>query len=307
MDQIKDVLERRNMQEAEGKAEEAYKYRSAWDVQVQQATERSTFDLNNPNELKERPKWTDNDDIGPSSLRRFAGEDRFAADRKKMQAMQMRDWCAQATEEKEARIQQERAESMRHAAFIRQVDDIREEMHNAEREQRIQTNLTVAQRNKELADNRRRERLEEKALDRNLARQHVENIDADPMLREARDQARSMFPGRVRRDHWKGMTNSQIAAIHAENEAVRLQKIALTEQERKEEEARARATEDVVSALQERYEAERAQKVEEALKVKSELDLQRREKIERDRELNQQLNTNKVTDGFFNRFGQSCR
>merc|ERR1711871_318223 len=86
LDQIKDILEQRNMTDIEGKAEEAFRYRAAWDVQVQQATERSTFDLNNPNELKERPRWTDDDDVRPSSLRRFAGEDRNAGDRKKMQA-----------------------------------------------------------------------------------------------------------------------------------------------------------------------------------------------------------------------------
>ena len=36
------------MADIEGKAEESFRHRAAWDVQVQQATERSTFDLNNP-------------------------------------------------------------------------------------------------------------------------------------------------------------------------------------------------------------------------------------------------------------------
>ena len=54
-------------------------------------------------------------------------------------------------------------------------------------------------------------------------------------------------------------------------------------------------------------EQERALKVEEAMKVKLEQAVQKREKIERDRELRVLYNTNKVTDGFFNRFGQSCR
>ena len=295
------------MADIEGKAEESFRYRAAWDVQVQQATERSTFDLNNPNELKERPRWTDDDDVGPSSLRRFAGEDRNAGDRKKMQAAQMRDWVAQQTEAKEQRIAAEKAEDARHAAYLNQVDKIREEMHQAERVERIQSNLMVAQRNKELADIRRAERAEEAQVEREMARRHNETVDSDPMMREARDQARSVIPGRVRRDHWKGMTTSELATIQKENEAVRLERLSLAEAERREETQRARATEDIVNALQERYEAERAAKVEEALMMKAELEVQRREKVTRDRDLRKLFNTNKVTDGVFNKFGQSCR
>jgi hypothetical protein len=307
LNQIKDILEQRNMSDVESKAAESFQYRAAWDVQVQQATERATFDLNNPNELKERPKWTDEDDVGPSSLRRFAGEDTFAGDRKKMQAAQMRDWVAQQTDVKQQRRAAEQAEDDRQAAYLNQVDVIREEMHQAERAERVQVNLAVAQRNRELAAARRAERAEESALAKELGVKHNATVDADPMMREARDQARSRFPGRVRRDHWKGMTTSELAAIQAENEAVRMERLQLTEAARAEERQRARQTEDVVRALQERYEAERAQKVEEALQVKSEQAVQRREKVVRDRELRQQFNTNKVTDGFFNRFGQSCR
>ena len=62
-----------------------------------------------------------------------------------------------------------------------------------------------------------------------LLLQHNATVDSDPMLREARDQARSRFPGRVRRDHWKGMTTSELAAIQAINEAVRAEKLQLEE------------------------------------------------------------------------------
>ena len=70
---------------------------------------------------------------------------------------------------------------------------------------------------------------------------------------------------------------------------------------------RAAATDSVVDILQQRYDADRAQKVAEAMQYKLEQAVQMHEKVHRDRELNTMYNTNEVTDGFFNRFGQSCR
>jgi hypothetical protein len=59
--------------------------------------------------------------------------------------------------------------------------------------------------------------------------------------------------------------------------------------------------------LQQRYNAERAQKVAEAMQYKLDQAVQIHEKKNRDRDLNKLYNTNEVTDGFFNRFGSSCR
>lgn len=63
----------------------------------------------------------------------------------------------------------------------------------------------------------------------------------------------------------------------------------------------------MVDILQQRYNAEQAQRVAEAMQYKLDQAVQIHEKVERDRELQTLYNTNKVTDGFFNRFGQSCR
>ena len=63
----------------------------------------------------------------------------------------------------------------------------------------------------------------------------------------------------------------------------------------------------MVDILQQRYNAEQAQRVAEAMQYKLDQAVQIHEKVERDRELKTLYNTNTVTDGFFNRFGQSCR
>ena len=51
-----------------------------------------------------------------------------------------------------------------------------------------------------------------------------DKIQNDPMLCESRSQGKSVIEGRVRRDHWKGMTVSQLQAIQAENYQVILEK-----------------------------------------------------------------------------------
>jgi hypothetical protein len=217
MNDIKNILEERNMQEHEAKIEDAMKTRAVWDVQKQQYTERSTFDLNDPNELKKRPKWTDDDVIGPSSLRRFAGEDLHFGDRKKIQAAQMKDWITQLETEKLIKKQEEQKEALTHHQYLMEVEKVREEMHRIELEQKLEENYNYAQQNIQLAAMRTAEKEQEVLARKKLDEIHNKTIENNPMLREARDQAKSVVPGRVRRDHWKGMTVSQIQAIQAQN------------------------------------------------------------------------------------------
>ena len=217
MKDIKHILEKRNVQEEQAKIEESLKTRNVWDVQRQQFTERSTFDLNDPNELKKRPKWSDDDVVGPASMRRFAGEDRHIGDRRKMQATQMKDWCAQMQAEKLQVKQRKDEEMLKHSQYLMDVDAVRNEMNKIELEQKMAENYKVAESNQQLAQMRQAERQQEVALQKQLNEMHNKTIENDPMIRESRDQAISTVPGRVRRDHWKGMTVSQLQSIQAEN------------------------------------------------------------------------------------------
>ena len=217
MKDIKHILEGRNLQEEQAKIEESLQTRNVWDVQRQQSTERSTFDLNDPNELKKRPKWSDDDVVGPASMRCFAGEDRHVGDRRKMQAAQMKDWCAQMQAEKLQVKQRKDEEMLKHSQYLMDVDAVRNEMNKIEMEQRMADNYSVAETNQQLAQMRQAERRQEVALQKQLNEIHNKSIENDPMMRESRDQAISTVPGRVRRDHWKGMTVSQLQGIQAEN------------------------------------------------------------------------------------------
>jgi len=305
--QIKNLLEERNLMDNEEAIEEAIKTRAVWDVQQQQTTERSTFDLNDPNELKKRPKWTDADVVGPSSMRRFAGEDLFAGDRKKIQASQMKDWCTQIESEKRIKKEKEKQEMLRHSNYLMQVDQIRNEMNKIECEQRMSDNFKTAETNAQLVEMRKAERQAEKEQNILLNKMQSDKIQNDPMLCESRSQGKSVIEGRVRRDHWKGMTVSQLQAIQAENYQVILEKQDRMARERDAEVQRSANTDSVVDILQQRYDAERAEKVAEAMQYKLDQAVQIHEKKNRDVELNKLYNTNTVTDGFFNRFGSNCR
>ena len=214
--EVEKIRQRLELEE-QAKIEESLKTRNVWDVQRQQFTERSTFDLNDPNELKKRPKWSDDDVVGPASMRRFAGEDRHIGDRRKMQATQMKDWCAQMQAEKLQVKQRKDEEMLKHSQYLMDVDAVRNEMNKIELEQKMADNYKVAESNQQLAQMRQAERQQEVALQKQLNEMHNKTIENDPMIRESRDQAISTVPGRVRRDHWKGMTVSQLQSIQAEN------------------------------------------------------------------------------------------
>jgi len=219
MSQIQNILEERNLSDNEQQVEEAMKTRAVWDVQQQQLNERSMMQTS-----EFEKKWSDESVVGAASMRNVAGEDRYSADRKKMQAMQMKDWCAQISAENVEKKRQEQEEMMRHSNYLMQVDSMRQEMNKIETEQRMADNLKTAQTNAQLADMRRAERAAEAERVRMMDLLHSENIKNNPMLCEARDQAKSVIEGRVRRDHWKGMSVSQLQAIQAENYRVIMEK-----------------------------------------------------------------------------------
>ena len=108
-------------------------------------------------------------------------------------------------------------------------------MHQMEVEQRMADNFKTAQTNAELVMMRELERKAEAERVQQMNLIHSQNIQNDPMLREARNQAESVVPGRVRRDHWKGMTVSQLQEIQQQNYQVMLEKRAKERQEMVEE------------------------------------------------------------------------
>lgn len=301
------MLEVRRLEEKSNEYAEAMRTASAWDLQVKQARERTTFFLNDPDELKKDRVPGEDEACGPASMARFSGEDRSAGDRKRIQAAQLRNWCDQITQEKQAAKQQEREADMKHAQYLRQVDEIREQMVVQERGQRLQDAYQNAAENRRFAEMRRAEQQAILQQEKELDAMHNRTIMSDPMMLERRDQAISAIPGRVRRDHWKGMTVPQLEQIYATQQQQAQEKAVAAAKTAAEQQAYGDATNAVVDILQRQHEAERIRAAEDAMRVKQEQLVQAHEKRVRDVEMNKILNTNQVSDGFFNRFGASCR
>ena len=221
--------------------------------------------------------------------------------------MQMRDWTEQQKNEHAQKKQEEKDEDMSYSNYMSQIDALRQEMEKKEAEDKMQQELSLAQENALLHQQRSKRDSDYKNMEKRLDLETSNYMNNNPMLLERRDQAKSRFPGRVRRDHWKGMTVNQLRDIQMENEKI----IQANKQRRAEEKRMAQyegqLSDSIVDVLQQQYDNEQQAAAERRLRYSQDLLVQAREKKMRDKKLNEQLNTNKVGDGFFNRFGSNCR
>ena len=221
--------------------------------------------------------------------------------------MQMRDWTEQQKNEHAQKKQEEKDEDMSYSNYMSQIDALRQEMEKKEAEDKMQQELSLAQENALLHQQRSKRDSDYKNMEKRLDLETSNYMNNNPMLLERRDQAKSRFPGRVRRDHWKGMTVNQLKDIQMENEKI----IQANKQRRAEEKRMAQyegqLSDSIVDVLQQQYDNEQQAAAERRLRYSQDLLVQAREKKMRDKKLNEQLNTNKVGDGFFNRFGSNCR
>ena len=221
--------------------------------------------------------------------------------------MQMQDWTEQQKQERAQKKQEEKNEDNMYYNYMTQVDALRQQMEKNEAEEKMQQQILLAQENEMLRQQRAERDQEYNNLQKKLDMETSNFANNNPMLLERRDQARSRFPGRVRRDHWKGMTVNQLRDIQMENERI----IAANKQRRAEEKRMAqyegKLSDSIVDVLQQQYDNEQQLAAERRLRNQQDLLVQAREKQMRDKMLNEQLNTNKIEDGFFNRFGSSCR
>lgn len=307
---IRNILEEEHMRVEEEKAARHLETQAAWDVQMENKEHTITFELNDPNRFKkDQPARVGDFDprCGASSMQIFGGEDLRKGDRVKMQQMQLSDWTAQQLNEKNAQRVAQKEEEMKYAEYLAQIEQVREDLEKAELERKEEMKIEQRVSNDQLSSMRAQQRNAEREARLALEKRNTETVMNDRMLRETRDQGASRIPGRIRPDHWKGMTTTQLAEIQQIQQQQILEKRARVEAERKLTRAEASVSDSVVDILQQQYDAEQARVAEERLRYSQELLVQARQKKARDAEQRELLGSNKITDGFFNRFGSSCR
>ena len=211
---MRDVVEER---EQSFKAQDREFERSLakeWDGEVAERAERRAKIASE--DLRCDPAKT-----GPAGAQVFEGEDPTAEERTKLQNLNVRSWLAQQEAEKAARVDEEKDELLRYAAYERFVAAERADLEDEENEERsrVRYELRVkneedAERRKQVAEMRKREvaQIEAAEIDRRLS---------DPELCENTAVARSALGAhRYRPDHFKGFAREQVAQLLAENDTL---------------------------------------------------------------------------------------
>eukprot|EP00943_MAST-04B_sp_MAST-4B-sp1_P008653 g8653.t1 len=307
--QIRRVLEMNLLEER--KQQQQDRLEVAQVVQVQRdPTLTREWDLNNPNALKKEkpPRVGDYDPrCGPSSLQQFSGEDLNKGDRIRMQQMQLVDWTNQAIDMKKQKQVAEAREEQMYAAQIKAVVNMTEEIEQKDNEQKEIENREYASANQQLAELRRHN---EEVFRQTEERKRVAELNykqADPFLNEHRTTGISVLgSGRVRPDHWKGMTTSQLKEIFEIQKAQAAAKLAEKERMKQEEYEYAQYEKAVYNLTQQANLQEQDAAKEDQYAVRAEQAKQIVEKHARDAFIREER-SGKITEDFFKAFGASHR
>jgi len=148
--------------------------------------------------------------IGVSSLKIFDGEDLTYGDRKRIQALQQKDWIEQQIREKQEKLRAEKEAESNFAQQTLQLNEMRHSLENdfQHRQKTMQkaymeNNRTLA---KEKADRDRTAKLMEESEKQN----HMNHNTANDFYTENTATCQSeLAPHRVIPYHWKGMNEHQ--------------------------------------------------------------------------------------------------
>ena len=307
--QIRRVLEMNLLEER--KQQQQDRMEVAQVVQVQRdPTLTREWDLNNPNALKNEqpPRVGDFDPrCGPSSLQQFSGEDLNKGDRIKMQQMQLKDWTQQAISVKVGKKRAEAELEQEYAAQIAAVVNLTEQIEQKDNEQKDMENKEYAIRNQQLAELRRHNKEVFRQTEENKRIAELKYKKADPFLNEHRTTGISMFGrGRVRPDHWKGMTTSQLQEIFEIQKQQAAAKLEEKQRQKQKDYEYAQYEKAVYNLTQQANLQEQEAAREDQYVVRQEQAKQIAEKHARDAFIRQER-AGKITDDFFKAFGASHR
>jgi hypothetical protein len=216
-------------------------------------------------------------------------------------------WWTQQSRDKSAKEAAEAQARSENASFIRYCDQIQQAATASEVSIKRSTNSSVVDQNARLAAERAASTAKERAWDDEMNSHEINCALENPMLAEDPRQAvSSMSAGRVRKDHWKGMTSTEKRAILEQQfqQVEEKKRIRREELEREANWARLAFQTDKIITEQQRL-ADDFRKHQEADRLAF-LKQQAQEKQERDARLRETYE-NKVAPEYFSQFGTSHR
>ncbi|CAL8251782.1 unnamed protein product [Arctogadus glacialis] len=246
------------------------------------------------------------DELGPSSMQVFLGEDAEASQRRREQIVTTeRELQAQKEDAETRRTKEKRIEDLVMKTLVHQ--DLRAvELEAQEEECRRAVRMALSNYNHALAAERTETLSEQHRKEEGQSLAEMGHMVTSDILTEC-PEAAERGQGRVLTDRWRGMTPQQLSAIYREREEQRLRRQKQQETERAREAA---------WDLEQMSLARRGEEVE-----RKERELQRDRKIQLDqynmrlaREqqahqeyLDKKLYTNKPSGDYFNQFNTTSR
>ena len=230
-----------------------------------------------------------------------------AGDRKKAQLGQAKSWWEEQAAQKAAMKAAESQAEMAMSELVKYQDLVQRDAAGQEAALRREMNAATLEMNQQLAEERRLREQREKQADQAASLVELDTSISSPFLTEdPRLAASAMSALRVRKDHFKGMTEAEKKAVLDTQLAQVEEKRARLAAQQLEEALYARSQHDIQRALSEQARRVEDFKKGQAAKAQEVLKKQVGEKEQRDKELSS-LYKNKIHDSFFTQFGTSHR
>ncbi|CAK4642127.1 hypothetical protein AeMF1_010038 [Aphanomyces euteiches] len=231
-EEIRRYLIRVEADEAAQEREEASKLQREWMNQSLTRSERREADI--ARSIRDISAL-DVDKCSVSSAQNFDGEDRMRHDRLRLQAAQVRDWTLNQLSDKEARAQQEMQEERAYSERLQTISRFQQEAEAEFDQDRAAKALEIRRFNEALVAAQRSQRSKLKKRNETMDEDEIIATCTSDFLSENSLQARTSNPGRVRVDHWKGMSKEEQRKIVSYNDQLLLEKQQKKSEDRQRE------------------------------------------------------------------------
>jgi hypothetical protein len=258
-------------------------------------------------DIKEKRAFIDPDyepeKFGPSSFQVFDGEDTLAEERERLKKDQVRRWAQEQAAEHAVQKQRERDEDLYNAEMIRQIDQIRGQAAEQEKQMHSMLLREVSHTNRELAEMQANRKMMDKMRQTcdddggSLVTSIPLSISAPSLDSDGKV---------VRKDAFRGYTPAQCRKLLADNEILRDIKRQQQEDERAMEAEWARAQQQQIRAMElANYEEQQLKKYQQEAvyhNLREQVQTRAKQKYDYDEERKTDISAT-----FFNNFGKSCR
>lgn len=280
-------------------------------AEYQNKERRREFDMSDPDLLKKSlPARVGDDDYrnSISGAQKFEGEDLSAGERKKLQLAQQASWCKQQMAEKQAIAANDKEEMLAYCELLRKQEEYQTKVAKMQESARADLKKTIAEENFVLAEEKKAKEayMAQMTLAQNTNEQA--NMVKNDMLCENPTLAVSHAAPytRVRKDHWKGMSEDEVANVQemqaTQREELKARKMAELDAERRyaTQQENFRRTMEMKAQQVEDF------KKEQRMQVAATINAQKAE--HNTKEATMKKNSSQVpTADFFGQFGTSAR